>query len=168
LDTTQLSRTPERTHDPRHLTFEDEKFSDVYLEAHELLRLHWQEIAPYKDILTLNPNTEYYRSAEKSGALHIITARMDGRLIGYIAMLLAPHLHYKHVLVATDDIHFLHKDFRKGSIGTRLFLAAEKIMRELGAKIMVLRTKASHNHGVLFERIGYTPLDIVYCKRLET
>jgi GNAT superfamily N-acetyltransferase len=167
LGVSELSGTLERPQRAQHLTFQTEKFSQTYMEAVGLLRLHWKEIAPYQDLFTLNPNTAYYREGEKLGAIHIITARMDGLLIGYIVMQLNPHPHYKHVKIATDDIHFLHPDYRRGSVGTRLFLAAEKAMKTLGAQVMVLRCKAAHNHGVLFERIGYNVQDIVYSKRLD-
>lgn len=166
MDLLKLSGTPERPHSAQHLTFEREAFDSVYPEAAELLRLHWDEIAPYKDLFILDPNVAFYRDAEKKGILHIIAARMDTLLIGYIVMILVPHHHYQHVLVATDDIHFIHPAYRKGSIGSRLFVAAEKIMKGLGAEVMILRTKVEHNHGALFEHLGYSPLDLVYSKRI--
>lgn len=143
-----------------------EKFSDVYPEAHELLKQHWQEIAPYQDLFVLNPNTHFYLDTEKRGALFIVTARLNAKLIGYVVMIVAPHAHYKDVLMATDDIHFLHKDYRKSRIGLGMFRAAEGFMKDRGVKVMMLRTKAKHDHGAIFERMGYDLQDLVYTKRL--
>ena len=149
------------------VVFAVEKFAVAYADAVNLLHLHWDEVAPYKDLLLLNPDLLRYQQLEASGALHVVTARLDGLLIGYIVMIVSPHLHYRHVLIATDDIHFIHPEYRKGSLGSRLIISAEKLMKNLGAKIMVLRTKANNSHGLLFERMGYTALDITYSKRLD-
>ncbi len=146
--------------------FSVEKFSAAYPEAKELLVMHWDEIAPYKDVLTINPDLQMYATLEDAGKLCVITARQMGKLIGYIVMMLHAHHHYSHVLAATEDLHFLHPDYRKGSLGLRLLAAAETEMKRRGAQIMMLRTKVSHDHGLLFERLGFAPQDIVYSKRI--
>jgi GNAT superfamily N-acetyltransferase len=147
--------------------FAVERFDDVYDEARELLDMHWSEVAPYKDMLTLNPNVEAYKKAEAQGLIVIITARMDFELIGYIVMIIHPHMHYQHVLTATDDIHFLHPDHRKGTTGWRLLRAAENEMRARGVRLMTLRTKVEHDHGKIFEHLGFHAQDVVYTKRLD-
>ena len=146
--------------------FAVEPFSLIYGEALDLLKLHYDEIAPHKDVFRLNPDLEHYRAQEQSGNLCIVTARFEGRLIGYIAMHIRAHTHYKDTLVANDDLHFIHPAYRKGSLGLRLLQAAEQEMVKRKAQVMLLRTKVASNHGVLFERLGYSPLDIVYSKRL--
>lgn len=163
----ELFRAQRGQNGSRHLTYGKEKLAECYAEGVELLHLHWQEIAPYQDLLTLNPDMDIYRTAEEKGTLHIITARDNGKLVGYIILMVHRHLHYKHVLIATDDIHFLHPDYRQGGAGVRLFMSAEKEMRKLGVKILVMRTKANHDHGVLFERLGYSALDRTFSKRLD-
>lgn len=147
--------------------FAIESLSAAYGEARDLLELHWAEVAPYPDILTLNPNMELYLAAEARNALFVVTARYEGRLIGYIMMTLSQHPHYKHVRVATDDLHFIHRDYRRGGIGIQLFQAAEAESRRRGAAIMTLRTKVALDHSVLFRRLGYDPLDLTYSKRLD-
>ena len=148
------------------VVFAVEPFEIAYPEAFALLRLHYDEIAPHKDIFKLNPDVEAYRQMDRAGSLCIVTARAQGVLVGYIVMFIKRHLHYKDTYVATDDIHFIHPLYRKGSLGLRLIAAAEKEMVVRKVKIMILRTKAAHNHGLLFERLGYAPLDIVYSKAL--
>lgn len=147
--------------------FAIEPFSVVFPEMQELLRLHWKEVAPHQDLLTLNPDVARYEALQRTGNLHIVTARMGGNLIGYIAMLVSRHLHYKHVKLAVDDVHFLHADHRHGGLGMRLMKAAEDEMRKLGVQVMTLRTKVAQDHGALFVRLGYSPMDIVYVKRLD-
>ena len=148
------------------VVFAVEPFSVVYPEMQNLLHLHYDEIAPHQDIFKFNPDVDAYLRMDKAGTLCIVTARAQGLLIGYIVMMINRHLHYKDTFVATDDVHFIHPLYRKGSLGLRLIAAAEKEMVLRKVKVMILRTKVAHNHGVLFERMGYTPLDIVYSKAL--
>lgn len=146
--------------------FAVEPFADVYGEAAELMKLHWDEVAPYKDLLTINLDLSLYGQFERDGKLVTIAARHGAVLVGYIVMMLHRHHHYAHAMVATEDVHFLHRDFRKGTTGLRLIMVAEAEMVRRGIHIMTLRTKVEHNHGLLFERLGYAAQDIVYTKRL--
>lgn len=146
--------------------FAVEPFSAFYPQARDLLLLHYDEVAPHKELLKLDPNLDVYHAMERAGSLHVITARIDGVLIGYIIMMVHPHLHYKQVIVAVDDVHFIHPAHRRGSLGSRLIKSAEAEMVKVGARIMALRTKDSNNHGLLFERLGFEPQDVVYTKRI--
>jgi GNAT superfamily N-acetyltransferase len=131
-----------------------------------LLALHWEEIAPYKDLLTVNPDLQAYATLEQAGKLCVVTARYNGRLVGYFVIMLHAHHHYSHAIMAAEDLHFLHPDFRKGSAGLRLIAAAQAEAAARGAQVMSVRTKVSHSHGLLFERLGFTPQDVVYTKRI--
>ena len=165
----QLQRASGRPHPVGHLSFALEPFASYYQEAVDegLLRMHWAEVAPHKDIFWLNPNLAFYYQAAEKDILHIVTARSGGRLVGYVWMMLHPHLHYRHAKVAREDIHFLHPDYRKGFNAMHLFKATEDMMRELGAVLIVLGHKVNFDHGALFKRMGYSPLDITYSKRLD-
>ena len=147
--------------------FAIEPLESAYLEATDLVRKHWQEVAPYRDLCVLNPDLPTYRAMVSK--LCVITARVSGVLVGYIMFVVAPHLHYRDVLMATDDLHFLDPAYRKTGIGLRMFVFAEQVMRDRGVQIMTLRTKADPrlNHGAIFEHLGYDKQDIVYTKRLD-
>lgn len=158
---------------PIHVRFGVEAFEAFYPEAVPLLEQHWKEIAPHQDIFKLNPDMATYRAMEKSGRFCIVTARLEGRLIGYVWLLIQRHLHYQDVKqasivsVGTDDIHYLLPEYRKGWTGVNLLKAAEDEMRSRGVQVMYLRTKAAHDHGAIFLRLGYAPTDVVYSKRLD-
>jgi GNAT superfamily N-acetyltransferase len=146
--------------------FAVESFAAFYADAANLLRLHWDEVAPHKELLTLNPDLDAYDRLEKLGMLCVVTARQASELIGYVLLTMHNHHHYKHVKIATDDIHFLHPLQRKGSLGSRLIAAAEEEMKKRGVQLMAMRTKVASNHGRLFERRGYVAQDLIYTKRL--
>lgn len=146
--------------------FAVEPLAKAYAEAAELTGQHWHEVAPYKEINELNPDMEKYLALENAGVLILITARAEGELVGYIMMLLYPHPHYKHVVNAMDDLHFLRHDYRNGFTFMRMIAFTENEMQQRGAKIMQLRTKAEQDHGALFVRLGYKPQDITYTRLL--
>lgn len=149
------------------VVFAVESFAAAYPAASELVRSHWDEIAQNKTLLTLNPDLKMYEELERQGKLCVITARWSGELIGYIVMIMHAHPHYKHVLTATDDLHFLHPAHRKGLVGFRLIAAAKREMKRRGVQLMALRRKVKHDHGLLFERLGFRAQDVVYTMRLD-
>ncbi len=148
------------------LTFAVEDFSSFYSEALDLLRLHWEEIAPYKELLALNPDLDMYKTLDVQGKLVVITARAAGALVGYIVLIITAHHHYSHVLMATEDIHFLHPAYRKGLAGLRLIRAGEAEMKRRRVQLIALRTKVASDHGLLMRRLGYDAQDVVYTKLL--
>jgi hypothetical protein len=66
----QPSQTPQ-------VNFAVEHFADVWPEADQLTRLHWEEIANNKGLLTLNPDVEKYELLDKSKLSHVKTRRGD-------------------------------------------------------------------------------------------
>jgi Acetyltransferase (GNAT) family len=146
------------------VSFAIELLAAAYAEASELTALHWQEVAAYKEITKINPDLDNYQQLENSGNLVLVTARTAGVLIGYIMMIIHPHPHYKHIMIGMDDLHFLHPEHRNGFTFMRMIDFTERKMSKRGVKIMVLRTKASKDHGQLFVRLGYQLQDLTYTR----
>ena len=142
------------------VVFAVEKLMDVYDEAKPLLLLHWQEIARNKGLLTLNPDLHAYAAC--ADKLLLITARCGGRLIGYFLWVLASHPHYKHVLTAEEDLHFLLPEYRRGMTGYNLLRAARDAAVAIGARLLTMREKVGHEHPALLRRLGFAQADIVY------
>jgi len=53
-----------------------------------------------------------------------VTARDGDKLVGYFLWFLVSHPHYKHVVVAEEDLHFLPLEYRRGLTGYNLMKAA--------------------------------------------
>jgi hypothetical protein len=114
--------------------------------------------------MVLNPDLETYNALDAQGKLITVCARDNDRLVGYIVFIVAPHLHYKDVIVGNEDLHFLLPEYRKGRVGINLLKAGEEAMRLAGAKLIITRTKAKQDHGKIFQRLGYSLQDHVYTK----
>lgn len=148
------------------MQFQVENFSYIYPEILRLWKLHWGEISLTKNLFPLNPDIQMYKKLEASGALKIITCRTStGVLVGYYFAIIKKNLHYQ-VITSSDDIYYLHPDWRKGWIGVRLFLEAENVMRESKAVLSLVREKLAHPHEKLMQRLGYSPIEMIYMKVL--
>jgi hypothetical protein len=156
------------------LAFAVEPFVDVWSEARPLTRPHWDEIAKNKELLKLNPDLQKYELLERSGNLLLVTARGDGKLVGYFLWIIAPHPHYRHVLTAEEDLHFLSPEYRSGGIhgegcgyGYRLLQAARDAAIEAGARLLTMREKVGHEHPSIMSGLGFSPTDIVYTQAVK-
>ena len=146
------------------IEYKEETYSQVIDEIKPLLEDHWEEIALNKEVIKLNPNYEMYEKLCNAGVMKIITARNDGKLIGYCICIIAYNLHYKDSLTATNDIFFISKDYRKGSTGVKLFIKNEEILKSYGVQRLIMNTKVHQDVGAIFERLGYKQTERVFGK----
>jgi hypothetical protein len=151
------------------VAFAVESFTHVWKEAQPLTRPHWEEIAKNKGLLRLNPDLEKYALLDRSGNLLLVTARFDGRLVGYFLWIVMGHPHYRHVLVAEEDLHFLSPEYRSGGAhgegrqyGFKLLEAARDAAIAAGAQLLTMREKVGHEHSSIMSGLGFSPADIVY------
>jgi hypothetical protein len=159
----------ERPLEAMQVLFAVESFTDVWQEAQPLTRPHWEEIAKNKGLLRLNPDLEKYVYLNEGGRLLLITARADDRLVGYFLWIIMAHPHYKHVLVAEEDLHFLSPEYRSGGCygegcqyGYKLLEAARDAAIARGAQLLTMREKVGHEHPSIMNGLGFSATDIVY------
>lgn len=149
------------------LVFAVEPFAQCYVEAQELLKLHWEEIAKDKKLLFLNPDVDLYNKLSARTNIVVVTARTNAKLVGYFVWFLAKHPHYKHVLVAEEDIHFLLPEYRKGLNGYLLAREAVSLVKPLGVRYFRIREKIGHEHPALMKRLGFLATDVTYTLALD-
>lgn len=135
-------------------------------EVGPLLEQHWREIA-HDLTIPLSPAWGRYHALQDAGALRIYTARREGELIGYACFIINHNLHYSTSLQALQDVIFVRKDLRRGTLGTRLIKFSEEQLKADGVQVVFHHIKAKHNWGALIERLGYTLVDHLYAKRIN-
>ena len=128
---------------------------------------HWKELALDRDKIALGCDEAKYQQGEAMGCLHIVTARSDGKLVGYHYGMLMHHLHYMDAgLMCYTDVYFLKPEYRKGISGIRFLLAVMKSLKDLGVVKLYISTKVHQNNGKLFQYLGMTCSDHVWTKLL--
>ena len=148
------------------IEYKEETFDQVIDEIKPLLDNHYEEIALDRDVIKLNPDYETYKKLCDSGVMRIITARDDGKLVGYLIAIIKYHLHYKDSLTAFNDIFYVDKQYRKGMTGVKLFIKAEEILKKYGVQRVAMNTKLHHDVGAIFDRLGYKETERVFTKMI--
>ena len=137
------------------LKYQQEFLSQVELDIQTLIELHWEEIALNQDKIKLNPDWNAYHNLETEGKLKIFTARDGDRLVGYFVVILGTNIHYKDHVFASNDIIYLHKDYRKGFAGVRLIKFAESCLKEDGVSVLLINTKTHKPFDKVLERLQF-------------
>jgi hypothetical protein len=155
------------------LTFSTESWTKIRAELEPLFNLHWREM-PMDENIPQCMDEDTYAKLEQIGWLHVLTARDEGKLVGYYVSLITRHLHY-NVLISACDIYFLLPDYRRATNALRMLMAYEQAMRDImqqrGSKYLLLlsdsRLDQAGSLGAVLERLGWTRARVSYKKRLE-
>jgi hypothetical protein len=153
------------------ITFQFEPFSSIIQEALPLTRLHFDEVALWKDKAPLAPDLDYYFRVEREGRLEFLTARDDGVLVGYIGQVIGMGLHYQTTLWSSCPVFWLDPAYREGRTGIKLFTLMEGRLRERKVKIFELqpvRHFEAERGGVgkILKRLGFEHTSDIYQKWL--
>lgn len=127
---------------------------------------HHKEVDVNNYDLELNPDWKQYYKLEEAGALRILTARDNGKLVGYFFTLVWPSLHFAQVLQATSDILYVMPEYRRGGTGAKLIKEAEKMMQDAGATRGYIVAKANTAAARMLPRQGYKLVENVFFKVL--
>lgn len=151
------------------ITFQIERWADYARDAAPLWREHYDEIAADKDRMKMAPDAARFEALDAGGQLLITTARRDGRMIGYVVMILAVHMHYAETPCVFEDAYFLSPSERRGEglnfrahVGVRLIEAAIENAKAAGAKKLFFHTKEIRSVAVILKRLGMKKCDELY------
>lgn len=148
------------------LTIAEEDIREVYTEMNKLLLSHYIELVRNKAAIVLEPDWERYFELSAKSKFFILTVRSENRLVGYSAFFVDTHIHYKNLLVATNDVIFLDSDNRRGLSGLRLIKASEVAAKAKGANKIVWHIKLINDFRKILYRLGYEDDDFLLSKLL--
>lgn len=150
------------------LVFREEPFGLVRAEIEHLMVAHWREIGG-TDAQPLDPDWDRFGQLEEAGVLAVLTARdRAGLLVGYVVHVVFGNLHYKTLIQAHDDAHYLAPRHRKGMAACRMFRAAEEMLQARGVEAVTYHTKLrpGNDRGAVFKRLGYEPVETLWRKAI--
>ena len=147
------------------IKFACESFKETLPEFQYLLPIHYLDLALNKDKVPLQPQFNIYFEREDSGNLIFVTARNDeNQIIGYFIGFVAPGLHYKTCLTCHMDIFYIHKDYRKGRLGIKLFQFVEKELKNRKVQRWFVGSKIHADVSSLFKYLKFEPIEIHHSK----
>lgn len=148
------------------MRFQRETLVDARGDIEPLLTEHYREIAHYSDIL-LDPDWEFYCSAEEGGMLRVFTARDGDRLIGYGVFFVRTNAHYKSSVQAMQDVFFILPEYRGARLGAKFVAYCDVQLKSENVQVIYHHIKAAHDWGPMLVNSGYELVDLIYAKRLD-
>lgn len=147
------------------LSFQIEDVNTFARDGAALFPRHFEELSLEQDKIPFGLDFDMYRQAEKNKLTYILTARLEGNIIGYVVSLVAKHHpHNKDAgMYSTTDMFWVSPEHRNGT-GIRLLIENERRLKEMGVRRMAISTKLKDAHLDLFEKLGYRATDIVFHK----
>ena len=147
--------------------FQIEKWGDALPELGPLFHELWADVAVDQDRFTAKCDEAKYAALEQAGILHLVTARTEGKLIGYFLMFVTPNAHYHGAgLMGFTDMFYLRPEFRRGNTGMKMFAFMEQTLRDKGVVKLYTSHKLHRDRGPMLKALGYKPTDMVYSKVL--
>jgi len=147
-------------------------YSAFLAEAWPMAKRHWNEVGTFRDVLRLDPDHDRYRALERDGRLHILSARSDQFLVGYLFLLTLPHPRDRQARVARDDLFYVDPAYRKFRLGPAMIKSALSYA-EGRADIIMLSEKARRtlargpHGGTYLKQYGFEPMETVWGKVLR-
>lgn len=127
---------------------------------HEMLDEYAQESAihglPHPKV-----NIETYRALEKVGAIHILGAFLEEKLIGFFVVL-SPVLPHFGVKVAVAESFFVSKEHRKTGAGLKLLKAAEAYAMAVGSCGLLVSAPMNGILSEILPNVGYNETSRVF------
>lgn len=144
-------------------------FKEEWLDtAIPLFEEHYKEIAAYQDI-PLDPAYGNYTLLADAGKLLVLTATLNGELVGYVVYVIDYATHYQGSLQAVQDILFVKKDKRKSVLGCGYLLLkkSETVLKEMGVQVVYQHVKVAHDYSPFLDKLGYEKVETIHQKRLN-
>jgi GNAT superfamily N-acetyltransferase len=107
-----------------------------------------------------------YAALELAGLLYVFTATDDGKLVGFINVLVAPHTHYVQPL-ATSESFFVTRTHRAGGVALRLLALAEKKAAEFRCESLLVSAPSGGKLAEVLPRLGYAETNRVFFKQVS-
>lgn len=111
----------------------------------------------------INIDWDYYLSL--GPACQVVTARSDGRLIGYSIFVISTSSRQKHVLEAWNEGLFVEREFR-GAVGPRLMKESDAFLKSIGVKQSHF-VNSTPRMARLMRRNGMEPTHTIWSKKYE-
>jgi GNAT superfamily N-acetyltransferase len=138
------------------VVIQEESFPVWWRDGQDLIAAHCVAIGEPSDAVQ-RMNVPLWERVNRAGAVQIMTARLNGRMVGYLTALLVPSFEVRDMLLATQFSFFVHPDAAGLKVGRRLQHAAIERARGKGAAKMYFRAGVRGDGprlGNLYKRLG--------------
>lgn len=147
--------------------YSEEPIHEIIDEIAPILARHWEEVARNQDKIPLAVGWDTYRLMTEAGTCSTVTAREDGRLVGYVINLVAPSLHYMRNVFSVNDAIYLDPACRGRGVADAMMDFCEALLRDkYGVEFCHMHMKMAHDFSPWMKKRGYVPIDMIWEKAL--
>lgn len=136
----------------------------------------WDNIAEVEvdqDQIPTAPDWAHMLKLEEAGGYRVISARDDGRLVGYNSFFINRHTRHMHTVFAIGDVLYMLPEYRRGWAGIAFLRQTDRLLKEAGVikvqygiKEHVKLGASRGTVGDLLTHLGYRHIESVYGKVL--
>lgn len=140
-------------------------WDDIY----PLAKQHQESTKSYRRHEPFNPDRERYIQYNDMGFFHLITARDNGRLVGYFGVYTSQSMH-SQLNMATEDTFYVHPEYRHGRVALRILRYVETYLQTLGVHEVLFSCEIDNRTGIqgLLAMLGYEAKIQQFSKHLST
>lgn len=135
-----------------------EKFKE---DSARLFQEDWDETNPFAEQIDFNLNYAKYFALEVQGRLLIVTARDDGKLVGYIGFVASISLQHNRYVARSVGL-FVAKSHRGGMIGYNLIKKAIELQKGTDIKKIQISYGPFRDISKMLKRFGMELEETVY------
>ena len=151
------------------VVFREESFEDFYRDGSVLFAEHCEAVGEPSNEWQIK-NIPLIRALFDAGAASAVTARVNGRMMGYLLTFYGPSMENAERLVGTQTIFFASKDAHGMNLGMRLQRASIEAAKRRGASEILMRAGvrgSGPKMGALYRRLGAEDAGHLYRLSLE-
>jgi len=130
---------------------------DAIDEIAENAESHFAQMNEKSDYGDLNVDWDAYVSAMNAGYMYAVTARSEGKLIGYAVYQISRNTRHKHIVEAVSNAVFVERSFR-GKTAVNMLKFADEKLREVGVnRTEYVLNDSGEGLARIIENQGYAP-----------
>lgn len=142
----------------------EESLEEFRYDAQKLFAEHCVAVGE-EDTGFMGKNWSVIQKLEAAGCWQIITARSNGRMLGYLASIIGPSVESEEITMAAQAPFFVTRDAKGLNLGMKLQRAAIAAAGRRGVNEMYMRAGvrgAGPRMGALYRRLGAEPFGEMY------
>jgi hypothetical protein len=151
------------------ITIRQEPWPIFWKDGVDLFREHCKAVGEQEDEY-LRKNMYIAGVLDYTNRWHVVTARCNGRMLGYLVSIIAPSIESERVTTATQTTFFVSKDAKSSRLGLRLQRASIAALRARGINEIYMRAGVRGNGpylDALYRRVGAKEFGALYKLPLE-
>ena len=151
------------------VVIQEEPLAMFWSDGQELFREHCKIVGEPEDQF-LRKNLPLINHLEAMRSWQFVTARQDGKMLGYLASIVVPSIEREGLITATQNLLFVSPSAGKANLSLRLQRASIAALEKRGIGEIHMRAGirgSGDRLGILYRRLGAKPFGELYKLVLE-